>query len=88
LERLAQELLEHESLDGAEVYATIREMTGKDLHPKLPEPKTAKLQREGHGDEAEMEASDPGPSEEDADEPLDATPGQESPPSDSRPSAE
>ena len=33
LERLAQELLEHESLDGQAVYAIIQEMTGKDLNP-------------------------------------------------------
>jgi hypothetical protein len=33
LERLAQELLERESLDGEEVYRTIREMTGREPAP-------------------------------------------------------
>ncbi len=37
LERIAENLLERESLDGAEVYAVVREMTGRDLAPRLPE---------------------------------------------------
>ena len=88
LERLAQELLEHESLDGGEVYATIREMTGKDLYPKLPEPKAPATQPEGHRDAARVEASDPAESEDVPDEAIDATPPREEPPSDSRSSAE
>ncbi len=38
LERIAEDLLERESLDGAEVYAVVREMTGRDLSPRIPEP--------------------------------------------------
>ena len=34
LERLARDLLEYESLDGAHVYDMIREMTGEDLGPR------------------------------------------------------
>jgi len=33
LDRMAAELLEHETLDGHEVYAMVREMTGRDLTP-------------------------------------------------------
>ncbi len=36
LDRLAEELLEHESLDGAMIYALISEMTGMDLGPPAP----------------------------------------------------
>jgi len=36
LDRLAQELLERESLEGAEVYRIIEEMTGKRLRPAEP----------------------------------------------------
>src|SRR6185295_14818805 len=35
LERIADDLLERESLDGAEVYAIVREMTGRDLSPHV-----------------------------------------------------
>ncbi|MCG8458578.1 MAG: hypothetical protein MI919_20050, partial [Holophagales bacterium] len=41
LDRLAQELLERESLEGWEIYEMIREMTGKDLAPEhLSQPRT------------------------------------------------
>ncbi len=33
LHRIAEELLERESLDGAEIYRIIKEMTGLDLGP-------------------------------------------------------
>ena len=36
LDRLAAELLEHESLDGEEVYRIIEEMTGAKVRPALP----------------------------------------------------
>ncbi len=36
LERLAQELLEHESLDGEEVHRIVREVTGEDSAPTRP----------------------------------------------------
>jgi cell division protease FtsH len=35
LERIAEELLERESLDGAEVYAVVHEMTGRDFSPRV-----------------------------------------------------
>ena len=38
LDRVADELLEKESLDGDEVYATIAEMTGEQLDP-MPRPR-------------------------------------------------
>jgi cell division protease FtsH len=43
LDRIARELLEHESLDGGEIYRIIEEMTGQKLEPvprppKRPEP--------------------------------------------------
>jgi hypothetical protein len=34
LERIARDLLEHESLDGAHVYEVIENLTGKNLRPK------------------------------------------------------
>ena len=37
LERIAEDLLERESLDGHEVYAIVREMTGRDLAPRVAE---------------------------------------------------
>ncbi len=36
LDRLAQELLEHESIDGARVYKVIEDLTGQDLRPFHP----------------------------------------------------
>ncbi len=36
LDRIAEELLEVESLDGSEVYDVIKEMTGQDLKPQRP----------------------------------------------------
>ncbi|HXO20607.1 MAG TPA: ATP-dependent zinc metalloprotease FtsH [Thermoanaerobaculia bacterium] len=38
LDHLAQELLEHESMDGDEVYRMVREMTGQDHAPTRPVP--------------------------------------------------
>jgi hypothetical protein len=38
LDRLAVELLEHESLDGEVVYELIRDMTGQDHAPTRPAP--------------------------------------------------
>jgi cell division protease FtsH len=38
LERMAQELLEHESMDGDEVYRLIKEMTGEEHAPTRPAP--------------------------------------------------
>jgi cell division protease FtsH len=38
LERMAQELLEHESMDGEEVYRLIQEMTGEEHAPTRPAP--------------------------------------------------
>ncbi len=88
LERLAQDLLEHESLDGQAVYATIQEMTGKDLDPTPPEPASPEPQP---GDE-EL-ATDPGnsgpaPVEEVGEDTLDMPTGTASTPSDPLPSTE
>ncbi len=45
LDRLAEELLEIESLDGSQVYAIIKEMTGKDLAPVAPpKPEVAQVE--------------------------------------------
>jgi hypothetical protein len=38
LDRIAHDLLERESLDGEEVYRTLREMTGEDPAPTRPVP--------------------------------------------------
>ncbi len=39
LERLARDLLELESLDGREIYATIKEITGEELTPAEAAPR-------------------------------------------------
>ncbi len=39
LEKIAEELLDRESLEGAEVYSIVREMTGRDLAPRVAEVK-------------------------------------------------
>jgi cell division protease FtsH len=88
LERLAQELLEHESLDGTEVYATIEEMTGKDLLPTLPESKSPEAQPEEITTAPQSETSEEVQIEEIPDEVLDATAEQDSPSSSPRPAAE
>jgi cell division protease FtsH len=88
LERLAQELLEHESLDGIAVYATIREMTGKDLNPTPPEPASPEPQP---GDEelaTDPGTSGPAPIEEVGEDTLDMPTGTASTPSDPLPSTE
>ncbi|HVR95636.1 MAG TPA: ATP-dependent zinc metalloprotease FtsH [Thermoanaerobaculia bacterium] len=48
LDRVAQDLLEHESLDGDEVYDTIREMTGHEPAPTRPVPPGEGLVVGGH----------------------------------------
>ena len=53
LERLAQQLLEHESLDGEQVYEIIEEMTGQDLNPNPPQPEPPT----DHPDETELAAA-------------------------------
>lgn len=88
LERLAQELLEHESLDGTEVYATIEEMTGKDLLPTLPEAKSLEAQPEEVASAPQSETSDEVQVEDLPDEVLDAAAEQDSPSSSPRPAAE
>ena len=42
LDRLAQELLENEVLEGGEIYALIEEMTGRDLHRSVAPIRTLK----------------------------------------------
>ncbi len=56
LERLALELLEQESLDGARVYELVKSMTGQDLAPQMPEPRPEALS-EDPGAEASESAS-------------------------------
>jgi cell division protease FtsH len=58
LERLAQQLLEKESLDGQAVYRLIEEMTGKSLGPRFPERKKPPSQGAATGDDAAQPASD------------------------------
>jgi cell division protease FtsH len=48
LDRVAQDLLERESLDGEEVYRTIREMTGHEPAPPRPTPPGEGLVVGGH----------------------------------------
>ncbi len=48
LDRVSQELLERESLDGEEVYRIIREMTGRDPAPPRPVPPGEGLVVSGH----------------------------------------
>jgi cell division protease FtsH len=55
LERLARELLEHESLDGARVYALIEEMTGQKLAPKAPPAKGSGGDEQQNAEEAPQE---------------------------------
>ena len=88
LERLAQELLEHESLDGTEVYATIEEMTGKDLLPTLPKAKSLEAQPEDVASAPQSETLEEVEIEDLPDEVLDATAEQDSPSSGPRPAAE
>ncbi|NHZ73600.1 MAG: ATP-dependent zinc metalloprotease FtsH, partial [Nitrospirae bacterium] len=88
LQRLAEELLEHESLDGQEVYDIIEEMTGKNLLPTLPEPSTRRDQAGGDELAAEKGASEQTPTEEIPDDPLEVPTGQESTPSDPLPTAD
>ncbi len=88
LERLALELLEHESLDGKEVYATIEEMTGKDLQPVRPQ---AAAREARPGDEelaAAREASEPTQTEEPPDEEVDVATAPPSTPPDPLPTTE
>ncbi len=59
LDRLAQELLEHESLEGDAVYAVIREMTGLELAPRRGEPKAEEQRPEGARPEAADEVREP-----------------------------
>jgi len=56
LERLALELLEQESLDGARVYELVKSMTGQDLAPQMPEPRPEALS-EDPGAETSKSAS-------------------------------
>jgi len=57
LDRIAAELLERESLDGAEIYRIIEEMTGQKLRPaELPKPPEP-----GHGAEASASAAGAAP---------------------------
>ncbi len=57
LDRVAEELLEHETLDGATVYSVIKKMTGLDLAPPAPPSKPTPPRREDPV-EAETEAAD------------------------------
>ena len=65
LERLAQELLDRESLDGHEIYQLIEEMTGEDLMPAslkqklLDDAARAEAKDEDRPDATEPEEEDP-----------------------------
>ena len=57
LDSLAKQLLEYETIDGREVYALIKEMTGQDLGPAAPEPKAPTGGDSQDGAEAELDDS-------------------------------
>ena len=59
LDRVAQELLVKESLEGEHVYAMIEEMTGKSVRPPLPQPQRP---RSTPPPQAEPEPTGPTPS--------------------------
>ena len=61
LDRLAQELLEHESLDGAEIYALIKEMTGRDVRPPGLIRPAARADSAGDGEKPAPESDTPEP---------------------------
>jgi cell division protease FtsH len=69
LEKLALDLLEHESLDGSDVYDLIKEMTSHDFAPLRPEPLEEEPEEEAESaaaaseaePEDEPEAGGPGP---------------------------
>ena len=66
LERLALDLLDQESIDGARVYELVKSMTGQDLTPVRPEPKTETGESEPSADvsqDEEPQASEVGSSE-------------------------
>jgi cell division protease FtsH len=58
LDRIAQELLVKESLEGEHVYAMIEEMTGKSVRPPLPQPARS---RNVQAPQIEPEPSGPSP---------------------------
>jgi cell division protease FtsH len=57
LERLAQDLLELESLDGREIYATIKEITGQELTPAEAAPRRKSGKATTPPDQAEETAA-------------------------------
>jgi cell division protease FtsH len=58
LDRIAQELLVKESIEGELVYAVIEEMTGKSVRPPLPQPARSRVVQAPH---VEPEPSGPAP---------------------------
>jgi cell division protease FtsH len=58
LDRIAEELLVKESIEGELVYAVIEEMTGKSVRPPLPKPARS---REVQAPQVEPEPSGPSP---------------------------
>ncbi|HEX4952120.1 MAG TPA: ATP-dependent zinc metalloprotease FtsH [Thermoanaerobaculia bacterium] len=57
LDRVAQDLLDRESIDGEDVYRRIQEMTGQDTRTRYEEPSSRAAK--GNGQPAEAAATDP-----------------------------
>ncbi len=88
LDRLALELLDQESLDGERVYELVKEMTGKDLTPLLPQPPRSDEDSGGTSESVAESEPEKAPSEPDDKERVEVAAAQRQTSSDAVPSTD